>query len=229
MPWPAAYASLRGKTNCGWKENPDQVEVLENSDQVEVLVVRWLKLHCAGNFQFAKENTEPFFLGWKRDLGFENWYKSEKGISLRTGGRVRRVIDEDGSDDAILEALGVKGRLILAMQSLAIDWFWGKRGNDLRKVLPSGVLKKIMVSLARTLVSTPYVEAARSQSDIRQRFVAGHETLGTSAGDKATSTIAWRAAQDRGNWWKDDDCSDSASENGKMVLVPCVPGRLACQ
>jgi hypothetical protein len=174
-----------------------------------------MMVRIAGDFQYSEDVRESFFIGWDPINKFEDWYKYDKGIDPQVGRRVLKVIQDKGTDDDILEALGLEGRLALACQCLMLDWFWKSLGNNLRTVWPAGVNKAIMVSIARTLMFAPQERGTMNSADIRARFVPGNNALGRIVGAKASSGINWAAMESRFK----GSAGASGSEEGRWLLA----------
>jgi hypothetical protein len=162
-----------------------------------------MMMRATGSFNDESDSKESFFIGWNIHKTFDDWYKNNKGISLKAGLEVLRVIREGGSDEAILEALGIEGRLALACQCRMLDWFWKTKGNDLRRVWPGGVLKHILVHLARTLKYMAAWSGPMNSLDVPARYTAGQDAMGRTQCGKGTSRITWHVAS-----------QDSESEKG---------------
>ena len=153
-----------------------------------------MMMRATGSFHDESDSKESFFIGWNIHKTFDDWYKNNKGISVEVGLEVQKVIREGGSDDEILAALGIEGRLALACQCRMLDWFWKRKENDLRRVWPGGVLKEILVHLARTLKYVPKWRGSMNTVDIPARYVAGQDALGRAQCRKGTSRITWHVA-----------------------------------
>lgn len=143
------------------------------------------------------EDNGPFFVECdKKKKWKDRFYKRKGVISAKRWKAVKAVVADKGEDDAIMKALGLEGRLSIALATKAIDFFHLDLGNNMRTMMPAGPVEAVMAAAARALAElSEHGSGLNGKMEARVSF--GRGTLGLTAQQKKHDlelfgeTIGW--------------------------------------